>query len=1128
MANGVNRDSHSTVSDLVGGTGHAPFIPDHELVRFIASGGFGSVWLARNIMRTWRAVKVVFRHNFKNDHEYEREFRGIQKFDPISRTHGALIDVLQVGRNDEAGYFYYVMEVADDVATGQEIDPSKYEPKTLDQELARRGRLPFGECIQIGLAVADGLRHLHEKGLIHRDIKPGNLIYINGLPKIADIGLVTEVSEAKSFPGTPGYMAPERPWTGQADIYSLGKVLYEAGLGKDRNSFPSLPTGWDSTEDREQLLELNEIINKACDTNLQARYQTAADLHADLLVLQGGQSLRKLRFLEQRLARARKVGAVAFFIMLAVLGLLLQARRSEQAARRRLADSYVTVGARAMDQGDLIGSLLWFTEALTLDSDNGDRDRERDNRVRIATVLRQSPKVERIWFPRSPALCVDATADGRWVLAGEANGTVSLWPLDGNQTNALELSGHRKEVLSVASSPDGRWLVSGGADKTVRIWDAARGREERLIQHTNLIQSVRFSPDSQRIVGVDEGGLGIIWQRETGTVLGIFRQEGATFAAFDPTGSILAVTSQNGGRAQLWNIAAMDRIGSPFSRTHYAGSGEVEDFLYQAAFSVDGGRLATASYYKEAQIWEVSTGRLLHRLAHAQAVRSVRFSPDGAKILTACDDLTVRLWNARTEEQAGPPLKHGSYVREACFDPSGRRVLAVTSHGGIFVWDISAINWVPSVPREFYSGNGLAYVRLDGFNVQFFQGHPERSPRSWSLPPDFRVERALLDSSGARVLFLSEASSKSGGDDRRCQLWDTSVGMPVGNPFHQSASNFHTARFSPNGRTLAAFKGTSLYVTDAATGAGIASSLDHPRAIAQFRWSPDSRRIAVVLKDFTNVWLWNLDGHLKSTQLEHRGGVQSAEFSPRGDLLVTGCSDFDISAQAAYIWRIDPPEIVGGPLIDVDGVLHAQFSPDGRKVVTSSEFKRAQIWDWKSSKSERLFPQLDEAFFSSFSSDGSWIATSCRDSSVQIWEPTTAKPITPPLRLPWSGQENQVRFVRGDRAVLIERPSRGQWAVAGLEKDSREVKLLALEARVLSGHRSDATGSAMALSIEELKVAWGEYQRAQTNITRSSLLEAVGWHEREAALARDAKDEYALEFHRKRLAELNPVSADSQ
>jgi len=174
-------------------------------------------------------------------------------------------------------------------------DARRYTPHTLRHDLERHTRLPIPDCVQIGLSLATALSHLHEQGLVHRDIKPSNIIYVNGVAKLGDIGLVTEAGDTQSIVGTEGYLPPEGPGTPQADLFSLGKVLYEAVTGLDRRQLPRLPDDLRTWPDAPQVFEFNEIVLRACAKDPAQRYQTAEQLRADLALLQEGKSVKRVR-----------------------------------------------------------------------------------------------------------------------------------------------------------------------------------------------------------------------------------------------------------------------------------------------------------------------------------------------------------------------------------------------------------------------------------------------------------------------------------------------------------------------------------------------------------------------------------------------------------------------------------------------------------------------------------------------------------------------------------------------------------------------------------------------------------------------------------------------------------------
>jgi serine/threonine protein kinase len=373
---------------------HPPAVPDYELLRCIGRGSYGDMWLARNVLGQCRAVKFVYRSRFADPRPFEREFQGIQRFEPISRSHPSQLAILHVGKNEAAGCFYYVMELADAVDVAAGVPPAveggvsppgqasttpspsrtrtpiprggtpgstagedarRYSLHTLRHDLERHGRLPPADCVQIGLSLATALAHLHGQGLVHRDIKPSSTIFVKGVAKLGDIGLVTDSGDTQSIVGTEGYLPPEGPGTPQADLYSLGKVLYEISTGMDRRRFAALPEDSWTWTDREQLMEFNEIVLRACAKDPAHRYATAGELSADLEFLSADKSVKRLRSAARRWRFAMKAALVAAVGTAVALSLPSLLTHSDSAEWRPLLDKLVQIDPGLAETHHVLG-----------------------------------------------------------------------------------------------------------------------------------------------------------------------------------------------------------------------------------------------------------------------------------------------------------------------------------------------------------------------------------------------------------------------------------------------------------------------------------------------------------------------------------------------------------------------------------------------------------------------------------------------------------------------------------------------------------------------------------------------------------------------------------------------------
>ncbi len=257
-------------------------IPDYERVLPCGEGSYGSVWVVRDRVGVYRALKMIDIARMRRAGIRCRERTALEVYCRKVSQHPYLITVFHVGVVDP--YLYYTMELADDRTTLRPVHdnlPENYRPLTLET-LIRIGRLQVDVAIEIGARLLRGLAKLHGLDLVHRDIKPTNIVFVNRHPKLADIGVMTADPQSGRGAGTPRYMPPDKVMDKTGDVYAVGKVIHEMMAGKDPERFPALPDDclWGST--RWDLSRVSDVIARACAEQAADRYPNASAMLEDL------------------------------------------------------------------------------------------------------------------------------------------------------------------------------------------------------------------------------------------------------------------------------------------------------------------------------------------------------------------------------------------------------------------------------------------------------------------------------------------------------------------------------------------------------------------------------------------------------------------------------------------------------------------------------------------------------------------------------------------------------------------------------------------------------------------------------------------------------------------------------
>jgi WD40 repeat protein len=1049
--------------------GGAPQVPAHRLLRPIGEGSYGTIWLAVNAMGTYRAVKVVYRSQFRDERPYEREYDGIKRFEPLSRSHEGFVDILQAERNDAEGYFYYVMELADDMDQGQQIQPDNYRAKTLADERDKRRWLPLEECLQIAVSLASALEHLHKNKLVHRDIKAANIVFINGAPKLADIGLVSEIRSDSTFVGTPGFIPPEGPGAPSADIYSLGKVLYEISTGLSHRDFPALPQDASVPVENEPFREWHALLRKACEDNVSVRYYSATELQAHLGLIRAGKSVKRLLQIERYVHLGKQFGPLALALLLLIPLVLFEVVREKRRAaedRQRQAGSFLAYGSRALADGEYLSALPWLVRALRFDQ--GDQAKELTDRVRIGSALQHSPRLVQIHFDTGIREYAEFGATDDQVLGRLGGEGLALWGLRrGDQLSPL-LGTQKGEKSSF--SPDFKRVVTYNSGTSAYLWELATGHQLASIPCGGWILSARFDPTGRRVVTVEnEAAEPKVWDWQAGREIAKFpgHSNHLWSASFSPDGrKVVAATV--GGQAVIWDAASGEHL-LTFARHRY--------WVHEAVFSPDSQWIATASGDHTARVWEASTGReIVGPLLHNDHVKSAQFSPDGRSLLTACLDGTVRVWDLQSGHQAAPTLTHNARVAHAAFSPSGQRVLTVGVNGTVCLWELRTVAPAELGTNVAFSRDGLRQVRFTNQTVRVSRTLQDQEVASIPLP-EGRLSALALDSSGATLLTVLSVADPSGTPRQAAICWDLLQGTSLLLRLAANAPLSHWV-LSADGRRLAARDPTHVSVWD--TRVPDAPRIIATPAAAHLALDDRGERLCIARGPVVDLWsLVSQPPHLLRT-ITNAMAVSHVEFAPNNNLLLTACCDDSLAPSSAQLWDPLSGRPATPPLRHRDGVLYATFSPNGAHILTCSEDFTAALW--QTATGQRLpVPALShrgQVVSAAFSQNGLWVLTVERGGTVRVWDAASGELVMPPLR--HATAVDSAQFIAND-SRLVTRRTDGTVQLWEIPKDLRPVEDLSLMASFLTGQRADQAADAELQAEEEWRRAWDHLQQQYPN-----------------------------------------------
>ncbi len=1038
MGRGAGSDAASS-DELPPGT----LVGDARIVTLLGAGGMGRVYEAvqESTQRTV-AVKVirpgVVSAVAARRLAHEAQILGRLSHPGIARIYSA--GVARIGGSDLP---FFVMEYVD-------------EPRSLTA-FAAAGNLSRRERVELFRQVCLAVAHGHERGVVHRDLKPGNILVDRaGQPKVIDFGVARCTAEEGQLTtmhtgmgellGTAQYMAPEQLFgtaddiDARADVYALGLVLYELLTG----DFPYEVRGRPiyevarvvreveprslSTLDRDLRGDLTAIVATCLDKERGRRYPSAAAVAADLGRHLRGEAIvaRPPGLLESlaRLASRHKaatlgLAAVLTTLVVAAVGMSLLAVRAER--QRALATASAELASRQLYRAN-VRSLQSFIES--------------DNPRAARAILRETRALAGDSLPLE-LRCLAADLDEALVV--------------------LEPTGD--PVVEVAFSADGRRLETTSAEPL--SWRPSTEAAELLSWRAEFFRRI---PSRRRVSYAVTAGEGL---RRLGPATGDpLDAAGSSGRVLDRAvdGSRLELDADGYVILQRADETAPTRLGEPRGR------------LAGAAFSPEAARVAVLGVDGRLDLWDADGGRLIGSLDYPEPCTDFTFSPDGSRVATLRLIAGARIQIRLFESEKGRRLSELFVPRERsvdtfilAFSHDGGQLATAAWTGGITIWSSDT-----GEPAQTLAGHSTLVTALawsaDGRRLA--SGDQSGRICIWNLATG-RLERQCIGhSSDILSLAFSPEGSRlvSGGVDHSVRMWETTASRPLaavplaGDPL--------VVTFDPAGQELAVASPDGIIEVWSTTLVERRHCLTVPGTVNDLAYAPDGGLLAAATyrSDGTGeVVVWDaatgaergrLSGIMGGSSV---AGAVAARFNDDASLLVTTSGDGSVTVWSldgsSRLWeaKVEQFQSLAKPkaLFCLGGELVAHKQPylfDARTGKKRQELVRGQIWSQAVSFDGRLLargmaagrtylikctgersdgrregydvsertPYLlghtEPVLAIDFDATGTWLATASADGTARIWNVADRTEVA--VLSGHEGPVARVAFTPGGRRVV--------------------------------------------------------------------------------------------------------------